>query len=152
MKKKYHVKMSEQERTKVQDAQAREGTPKSVRKRCSVLLQADESVGKPPSQEEIAKRCGVSGITVYKVVKDCTLEGVEYCLRRRKHESPPNPRIVTGEKEARIVALACGRPPEGRARWTVRLLREKIVELRIVERISNETVRNTLKKRNLSLT
>jgi len=77
---------------------------------------------------------------------------VEYSLRRRIHEKPPRAAIVTGEKEARIVSMACGAAPEGRTRWTVRLLAEKVVELGIMEKVSHETIRATLKKRNLSLT
>ena len=152
MNKLYHVRMSEEERKRVQIVQNEATTPESIRKRCSVLLLADESIGRPPNQEEIAKRSGVSDVTVYKLIKDYEVEGLAYCLRRREHKTPPNPPIVTGEKEARIIALACGKPPEGYARWTVRLLREKIVELEIMDQIGRETVRNTLKKRNLSLT
>ena len=151
MNKKYHVRLSEQERAKVEEVQMQATTPKSIRKRCNVLLLADESVGKPPKQEEIAKRCGVSDVTVFQLVKEYALEGVDHCLRRREHKSPPNPPIVTGEKEARIIALACGTPPAGFSRWTVRLLTEKVIELSIMPAVSRETIRRTLKKRNLSL-
>ncbi len=60
-------------------------------------------------------------------------------------------RITSGEKEARIIALACGEPPEGYCRWTVRLLRDKVVELEIMESVSRETIRRVLKKRNFDL-
>jgi transposase len=111
---------------------------------------ADENAGKVPTQEEIAKRCGVSGITVYNLVKGYATEGLNYCLRRQN--TPPRARIVTGEKEARIIALACSTPPQGRAKWTVRLLRDKVVELQIADSIGRETIRNTLKKHNYNLT
>ena len=88
MNRKYHVRLSEKERRYVQEIKNEEATPESIRKRCDVLLQADESVGKPATQEEISIRCGVCDITVYTVVKDCDTQGVEYCLRRRKHERP----------------------------------------------------------------
>jgi len=68
---------------------------------------ADENVGTPPIQEEIAVRCGVSDVTVYKLVKEYATLGIETCLRRRTHKTPPNPPIVTGEKEARIIAIQC---------------------------------------------
>ena len=151
MNKKYHVRMSEEERARVMEVQTKAATPVSIRKRCNILLMADESVGKPSNQKEIAKRCGVSDVTVFKVVKGYALEGLDYSLRRREHQSPPNPPIVTGEKEARIVTLACGAPPEGFSRWTVRLLRQKVIELSIMPQVSRETIRRTLKKRNLSL-
>lgn len=152
MNRKYHVRLSDEERRSIQEMMSAEETPESIQKRCNILLHVDESAGKPATQEEIAVRCGVSDVTVYHVIQDCAMYGVEYCLRRRKHEVPPNPPIVTGEKEARIVALACGPAPKGRSRWTVRLLAEKVVELGIMDAISHETVRTTLKKRSLSLT
>lgn len=152
MKQKYHVRLTAKERKTAQEIMAGEKTSKTVRKRCNVLLQADESAGKPPTQEEIAIRCGVSDVTVYTVIKEYDTQGIEYCLRKRIHAMPPNPPIVTGEKEARIVALACGEAPEGRSRWTVRLLAEKVVELGIMASVSHETIRTTLKKRNLDLT
>jgi hypothetical protein len=89
---------------------------------------------------------------VYQTIKDYYQNGLEYVLRRRKHENPPRTPIVNGEDEARIIALACGEPPEGFSRWSVRLLTNRIVELQIVPSIGRETVRSTLKKHNLSLT
>lgn len=151
MNRKYHVKLSEEERKTIQERINDEGISSIVRKRCNVLLHADENAGEPPTQEEISIRCGVSDVTVYTVIKEYDTQGIEYCLRKRVHRAPPNPPIVTGEKEARIIALACGSAPEGRARWTVRLLAEKVVELGIMETVSHETIRNTLKKQNLSL-
>ncbi|QDR80272.1 helix-turn-helix domain-containing protein [Sporomusa termitida] len=152
MNKKYHVKLSDIERTTIQKILDNETTSKYIRKRCNVLLHTDENAGKPPKQEEIAKRCGVSDVTVYSLVKEYDTQGMEYCLRRRKYATPPNPPIVTGEKEARIIALACGAAPHGRARWTVRLLAQKVIELGIMETVSHETIRTALKKHNLSLT
>lgn len=104
------------------------------------------------TQEEIAARCGVSDVTVYHTVRDYCERGIEYALHFQKREKPPRPAIVTGEKEARIIALACGEPPAGFSRWTVRLLTEKVVELSIMPEVSRETIRRTLKKRNLNLT
>ena len=152
MNRKYHIRLSEAERMAIQKVMTTQKTPESIRKRCNVLLQMDESAGKPATQDETAVRCGVSNVTVYHVIQDCAVYGVDYCLRRRKHKVPPNPPIVTGEKEARIIALACGPAPEGRSRWTVRLLAEKVVELKIMDAVSHETIRTTLKKQSLSLT
>lgn len=145
MNRKYHVELSARERAETQKALNEATTPKNIRKRCSVLLMADESVGKVPTQEEIAVRCAVSDVTVYKLVKEYATQGLTSCLRRRTHKTPPNPPIVTGEKEARIIALACSEPPDGYARWSVRLLRDKVVELQIVDAIGRETIRTTLK-------
>ena len=152
MAKKYVVELSETERLLIFETVDCKDTPKTVRKRCNILLLADTSVGKPMTQEEIAARCGVSDVCVYQTIKGYCSEGLEYVLRRREHKNPPRKPIVTGEDEARIIALACGEPPDGRARWTVRLLTERIIEMAIVPSIGRETVRTTLKKHNLSLT
>lgn len=151
MKKKYRVKLSEAEREEVQGVLNGEGTPSRYRKRANVLLQADENAGEPMTQAEIAVRCGVSDVTVYHTIRDYSERGIEATLHFEKRENAPRPAIVTGEKEARIIALACGEPPEGFSRWTVRLLTEKVVELSILPEASRETIRRTLKKRNFSL-
>nr|WP_246054433.1 helix-turn-helix domain-containing protein [Paenibacillus anaericanus] len=73
-------------------------------------------------------------------------------MRYRDRAEPARPSQVTGEIEARIVALACSEPPQGYARWTVRLLTRRVVELNVLESVGRETIRTTLKKRGLSLT
>ena len=78
--------------------------------------------------------------------------GLEATINRKKRETPPIPAKVTGEVEAHIIALACGQPPEGYSRWTLRLLADKTVELGYIESILHVTVSNILKKTNLSLT
>jgi len=152
MKKKHEVKLTKEERLLIFETVDSNDTPKTIRRRCNVLLLADISVGKPITQEEIAARCGVSDVCVYQTVRDYSQKGLEYVLRRREHTQPPRKPVVTGEDEARIIALACGEPPEGFTRWSVRLLTKRIVELSIVPSIGRETVRSTLKKHNLSLT
>lgn len=152
MNKKYTVQLTAEERKQIFNTLDSTGTPKTIRKRCNVLLLADTSVGEPIIQEEIASRCGVSDVCVYQTVKDYCLSGLPYVLRRREHAKPPRSPVVCGEDEARIIALACGEPPEGFSRWSIRLLTERIIELQIVPSIGRETVRTTLKKHNLSLT
>lgn len=73
-------------------------------------------------------------------------------LTRKKRETPPRPRKLDGEAEAKIIALACSEPPEGCSRWTVRLLSERAVQLHFVDELSHMTVQRLLKKRNISLT
>lgn len=150
MNQKYHVKLSEAERVRIQEEKEATGTPKSIQRRCIVLLMADENAGSIASQKEIGKRCGVSGTTVSELIRQYDTQGLDYCLRRRQHEKPPRPSIITGEKEARIIALACSEAPEGYSRWTVRLLQNKVVELQIMDSVSRETIRRVLKKRNSS--
>jgi hypothetical protein len=83
---------------------------------------------------------------VYRVRKQLVEEGFEPVLSRKPRAAPAVPRIFDGEKEAKLIALACSEPPKGRARWTLRLLENKVVELNIVDRASDSTIGRTLKK------
>ena len=152
MKKKYAVELTNMERAYAHDILECRETATGFRKRASILIMLDEGVGKPETHEKIAARCGVSTVTVWQTAKDYCENGIESALAFQKPENLPRPALVTGEKEARIIALACGKPPPGYSRWTVRLLTEKIVELSILPVASRETVRRTLKKLNLDLT
>jgi transposase len=152
MKKKYIVNLTVEEKVFVHNVLNNSKTAKTYKKRANILLMADESVGKPATQAEISMRCRVSDVTIYHTLRDFCEHGLAYTLKFNTPENPPRPPIVTGEKEARIIALACGEPPQGFSRWTVRLLTEKVVELSILPAASRETVRRTLKKLNLSLT
>jgi transposase len=150
MNKKYHVRLSDTERAYVQEVLNNAKTPKTFRKRCNIILQLDENAGVPATQEEISKRVGVSDATIYNTLKEYIEHGIEYALHYKKPKDPPVAPIVTGEKEARIIALACSAPPVGFSRWTVRLLTERVLELKIMESVSRETIRTTLKKLNSS--
>ena len=152
MKKKYSVTLSNEDRTYAHDILESNKTAIGFRKRASVLIMLDEGVGKPETHERIAARCNVTPVTVWQTAKDFCENGIEHTLNFQSPENPPRPPIVTGEREARIVALACGEPPAGFSRWTVRLLTEKVVELSILPAASRETIRRTLKKLNLDLT
>jgi transposase len=151
MRTKNTITLSAEEREYAQAKLMSTDTADTFKKRANVLLMLDGSVGRPESQEVIAKRCGVSDVTVFQVKKDFLERGIIDALRFKKRENQSNPPIVTGEKEARIIALVCGEPPKGYSRWTVRLLADKAVELDIFPRVSRETIRTTLKKLNLSL-
>ena len=83
---------------------------------------------------------------VYRVRKQLVEEGFEAVLSRKQRTTPAVPRIFDGEKEAKLIALACSKPPKGRARWTLRLLENKVVELNIVDRASDSTIGRVLKK------
>ena len=143
MRKKYFVQLSEKEREYAQQIITSRKHSTNLKKRANVLLMRDEKAGHPATQEEIAKRCGVSDVTVYHTVRDYCEHGIEYALTARRSEKPPRAAIVDGESEAHIIALACSEAPAGFSRWTVRLLTEKILELQIVPNISRETVRRT---------
>jgi len=116
-----------------------------------LLLDTSES-GKAAKFAEISKRLDVSVTTITKVKKDfLAAEDINAFLQRKKRNTPPVEPKITGDVEARIIALACSEVPEGCARWTLRLLADKSVELQIVESLSFKSVQRLLKKHNLSL-
>ena len=123
-------------------------------KRAEIILLLDTSEnGKAVTFKEISRRLDISVTTITKVKKDfCAAEDVKASLQRKKRNTPPVEPKITGEVEARIIALACSEVPVGCARWTVRLIAEKSVELQIVDSLSFKSVQRLLKKRSLSLT
>ena len=97
--------------------------------------------------QEVAETYHTSATTVQNVRAGYAEKGLEATITRKKRETPPVAAKVTGDVEAKIIALACTQPPEGYSRWTVRLLADKVVELSILPEISYVTVQRTLKKR-----
>ncbi len=121
------------------------------RRNAQLLLFADESEAGPGmSDREVAERVGVTRQTVENVRRRCVLEGLERVLERRKR-SRERSRVLDGEAEAQLIAIACSEPPGGRARWTLHLLAEEVQKRRIVASVSHETVRQVLKKRRQTL-
>jgi hypothetical protein len=122
-------------------------------KRAEIILLLDTSEsGKAATFQEISRRLDVSVTTIAKVKKDFfAAEDIKAFLQRKRRNTPPIEPKITGEVEARIIALACSKVPEGCVRWTVRLIADKSVELEIVESISFKSVQRLLKKHNLSL-
>jgi hypothetical protein len=147
MKKKYPVILSETERDDLKSLIASGTAPARKLTHARILLKADEGPkGDGWVDERIAEAVESSQPTVCRVRKKYFEEGLQAALDRR----PPNReyhRKLDGEQEARLIALACSEPPEGRARWSLRLLADRMVELEVVdEDISYQTVRRTLKK------
>jgi transposase len=121
--------------------------------RAKIILALDTSGGRTAEQQErIAERLGVSRQTVNNVRRDfLAVKIVSLFLQRKQRETPPVPAKVTGEVEARIIALACGEAPQGYARWTLRLLAEKCVQLHYSKSMSHMTISRLFKKHNLNL-
>jgi hypothetical protein len=112
-----------------------------------ILLKADVSdAGEGWSDSEIIRALDTNKWTVYGARKQLVEAGLEAVLSRKVRATPPTPRIFDGETEAKLIALACSQPPEGFARWSLRLLEAKVVELDIVERASDSTIGRVLKK------
>lgn len=113
--------------------------------RAHILLKADRN-GPGWTDARIAEAFGCHEKTVYNVRKRFAMRGRLAALERKPQSRPSHVRKLDGEGEARLIALACSDPPQGFARWTLRLLADKLVELEVVENISIETIRQTLKK------
>ena len=145
--KKYVVKLSVEERERL-DALIHRGKHSAQQiMKARILLKSDASeAGAGGSDSRIVEALETSLSTVYRVRQQLVEEGVDAVLTRKPRASPAIRRIFDGEAEARLIALACSEPPPGRVRWSLRLLEEKVVELRIVERASDNTIGRTLKK------
>lgn len=128
--------------------------PASMIRRAQVLLALDVSAGEVDSKEAIAARLGVSGETLRLVAKRLAETGgdVHATIGRKQREFPPVPSPVTGEVEARLIAMACSRPPEGYARWSLRLLEKHVALAEDIPDLDHSTIGRVLKKRNCVLT
>jgi transposase len=145
--KKYVVRLSTEEREQLQALLRKGKGPARRLLKARILLKADVSdAGEGWSDNEIIRALDTSASMVYRVRKQLVEEGFAAVLSRKQRASPAVPRIFDGEKEAKLIALACSKPPKGRTRWTLRLLENKVVELGIAERASDSTIGRTLKK------
>ena len=145
--KKYVVKLSTQERERL-EAVVRSGKRSAqLITRARILLKADTSeTGEGWTDREIAAALDTSLNTVGSARRQLVEKGFEATLARKYNPNSARPRIFDGATEAKLIALACSPAPEGFARWSLRLLEEKVVELNIVEKASDNTIGRTLKK------
>jgi len=142
--KKYVVDLDEQEKERLEDLTTKGKSGARKIRRARILLLAEEGY----IDEEIARALGAAVATVERIRKRFVEEGLEAALSERPR--PGAARKLNGHQEAYLVALACSDPPEGKKRWSMRLLADRLVELGVVDEISDETVRRTLKKGTLS--
>jgi transposase len=145
--KKYVVRLSAEERGQLETLLRKGKSPARRLLKARILLKADVSEGRAGwSDSRIVSALDTSASMVYRVRQQLVEEGIAAVLSRKKRATPAVPRIFDGEKEAKLIALACSKPPKGRARWTLRLLENKVVELEIVDRASDSTIGRVLKK------
>lgn len=149
--KKYIVRLSAEERQQLTKLASSGRGPARMFTRARILLKADQSDHGPAwSDEKISEALDIRILTVQRIRKQLVEEGLEAVLSRRAYQLKVPRNKIDGDLEARLVALACSKAPEGRSRWTLRLLADSFVELGFVDCISHETVRRTLKKTKLS--
>lgn len=145
MQKKYVVRLTDDERQTCKDVIKKlKGTSEKVR-RAQILLKADAE-GPNWTDQKIAEAFSCRTKTVENIRQRLVEQGFEQTLERKKPTSPPVNKLLDGNQEAKVIATRLGKPPKGYGKWTLRLLARKVVELEIVESISHETVRQTLKK------
>ncbi len=143
--KKYVVRLSIEEKCILEEViqKLKGGSQKSIRAR--ILLQADAN-GPNWSDEKIAEAYGCQVRTIEYVRKRLVTEGFEVALSGKRPSKPPREKLLSGEQEAQLIAMRLGAPSVGYGSWTLKLLKNQMIELEIVDTISHETIRQTLKK------
>jgi hypothetical protein len=137
---KNRIDLSEEERKRLERlTSSGKASARSI-KRASILLDLDACDYKASRQQEIAKKNRVDPLTVSNVARQFCEGGVDAAINRKVRKTPAITPKITGEVEARIIALACGKPPEGRNRWTLQLLADKSIELKIIDSITDVSV------------
>lgn len=147
MNKKYIVRLTSEERTRLQEIVSKGKTAAYKIQHAHVLLNADANETNW-SDEHMAEALSMAPPTVRNIRQRFVEQGFESALGRKRRAVPPRKKSLDGHQEARLIALRCSEPPVGFARWTLHLLADKLVELHVVESISPETIRQTLKKMN----
>ena len=153
-KQEYRVQLTTEQRADLLKIAASSSKKLSTeaKSRAKALLCLDELGDKPLSPADTAKKCKLHRETVYGIRKQFLSEGLEAVVNRKKRVIPPTEPKVTGDVEAHIIAVACSSAPKGKSKWTLQMIADKVVIDGVIDSIGKETVRRTLKKRNISLT
>ena len=150
MAKKYRVRLTEEEQQELKSLVSKGRAAAYKQTHARILLLSDENqAGGAMKDQDIARVLRVGSATVERVRRRCVEEGPEAALERRQQLNRRRKK-VDGKAEAHLIALACSQPPEGRVSWTLQLMADQMVQREIVESISRETVRRSLKKTNSS--
>jgi transposase len=145
--KKYKVTLTAEERQQLSALIATGTAAARKLSHARVLLHADAAPGGPAwTDERIAEAVAVGRATVERLRQRFVEQGLQAALNPLRPERPSRPRKLDGQAEARLIALACSAPPQGRKEWTMQLLADQLVELEILDTVSDETVRRALKK------
>ena len=153
MSPRYRVTLTQEERKELENLTRRGKTHARRFTHARALLLCDSGEAGPAWKvEDVAVALGITSRTIEKLKKRFVEDGLDAALDRKPRDKPAREIIFDGTFEAKVIALACSEAPEGRSRWTVRLLADKAVELNFAESVSHMTVQRVLKKTNLSLT
>jgi transposase len=145
--KKYLVTLTGDERESLTALISAGKAPALKLARARILLKADQAEGGPAwADEQIAEAVEVGLSTVARVRQRLVEQGMEAALARKPQDRPSRSRVLDGRAEARLIALACSATPDGRREWTMQLLADRLVEMKVVGAVSDETVRRCLKK------
>lgn len=148
---KYHVRLSKNERSMLEGfiKQEKPKVAQYKKRNANILLAIDEN-NDPLTHEQVAKAFHVRPLTITRLRQRLVEEGLDVAINSmRSHHGPP--RKLDGDGEAHLIALTCSPPPDGHCRWTLNLLRDRMIELEYVESISRSTIHEGLKKTNLNL-
>jgi transposase len=149
--KKYIVRLTADERKEMDDL-LKKGKTQAYRIKHANILLAIDADGPNWSDHQAAKAYKCHDNTVRNVRQRFVEQGLEAALERKEQQAPSRKQIIDGEREARLISIACSTPPKGCAKWTMHLLADELVALKVVDSISGQTVWRTLKKTNLNLT
>lgn len=148
--KRYRVRLSNEEREELNQLVNKGKAAARKLTHARILLLADEGTsGAGWTDQQIVAGLGISPATVERTRQSCVEDGLERALNHKRAYRTRG-RVLDGKAEAHLVKVACSAPPDGREGWTMQLLADKLVALAVVERVSDETVRQTLKKMNLN--
>jgi transposase len=151
MNKRYIVRLTADERKDLENLLKKGKTQAYRVKHAHILLAIDaDGPNWPDHQAAKAYRCHQN--TVRNVRQRFVEQGLEAALERKPQDAPSRQRIIDGDREARLISIACSTPPEGRAKWTMQMLADQLVTLKVVDSVSGQTVWRTLKKTNLNRT
>lgn len=151
--KKYIVELSSDERANLTAMVSKGKCSAKANLKARILLKADQGAeGEGWQDKDICKALDANTRMVERVRQTCVLEGLDAVFERKSRTTLPRQTVFDGETEARLIALSCSEPPEGYAHWTIRLLADRVVELKIVETVHHNTIGRTLKKTNSNRT
>lgn len=142
----YRISLSSEEQQNLKEIIHQTKIAKHKRIHAQILLCLDEN-GPRLTELQVSQSCGVSTKTVQRLRKRCVMEGLDIAVNS-KFNGVARPRKLNGEQQAQLASIACSTPPEGRSRWTLQLLADRMVELECVNSISQQTIGRELKKTN----